>query len=459
LTFCSDNKEQNDSSEMKKKIREVVKTIDQATHFVMVDIWRIPLKDLSPRKTFLIKQLRIIVLALRGVREDKLLLRAPALTFYSMFSIVPVAALAFGIAKGFGLEMYVERQLETALAGREEVFNFVMELTESFLQQAHGGTVAAVGLIILLYTITMLLVNIEESFNKIWQVNKSRTWARKFSDYFSMMFLAPLFFIMAGALTVFLNTQIQEDNGTLLNPVLLVLVQLIPYLLLWIIFTLLYIIMPNTKVKFSSALIAAIIAGTLFQLVQWAYVAFQIGAARFGAIYGSFAALPLLLLWMQVSWIVVLFGAELSFANQHVDNYEFEAETKNISPFNKKVLALYILHQIIHNFRMGEKPLTADTVSQELEIPNSLVRNILNELCTVKLVNEIETVQSKEKAYQPAIDIHVVTIKMVIERLENKGMDVLIAKPSPKLDTFKQTLSDFYTMLEKSKENQLLKDI
>ncbi len=459
MTFCSDNKEQNDSSEMKKKIREVVKTIDQATHFVMVDIWRIPLKDLSPRKTFLIKQLRIIVLALRGVREDKLLLRAPALTFYSMFSIVPVAALAFGIAKGFGLEMYVERQLETALAGREEVFNFVMELTESFLQQAHGGTVAAVGLIILLYTITMLLVNIEESFNKIWQVNKSRTWARKFSDYFSMMFLAPLFFIMAGALTVFLNTQIQEDNGTLLNPVLLVLVQLIPYLLLWIIFTLLYIIMPNTKVKFSSALIAAIIAGTLFQLVQWAYVAFQIGAARFGAIYGSFAALPLLLLWMQVSWIVVLFGAELSFANQHVDNYEFEAETKNISPFNKKVLALYILHQIIHNFRMGEKPLTADTVSQELEIPNSLVRNILNELCTVKLVNEIETVQSKEKAYQPAIDIHVVTIKMVIERLENKGMDVLIAKPSPKLDTFKQTLSDFYTMLEKSKENQLLKDI
>lgn len=450
---------QNPPASMKKKLRELLQAIDKATHFVRVDIWRLPLKDLPPRKTFLIKQLRIIILALRGVHEDKILLRAPALTFYSMFSIVPIVALAFGIAKGFGLEMYVERQLEAALAGREEVFNWVMNLTESFLRQTHGGTVAAVGLIILLYTITMLLVNIEESFNKIWQVDKARPWARKFSDYFAMMFVAPLFFILASALTVFLNTQIQEFRGSLLNPVLLFIVSLIPYILIWIIFTLLYIIMPNTKVKFGSALIAGIIAGTLFQLVQWAYIAFQIGAARFGAIYGSFAALPLLLLWMQVSWIVVLFGAELSFANQHVNNYEFETETKNISPFNKKILALYIMHLLVRNFQTGEKPVSADGVSNLLQIPNSLTRNILNELCAIGLVSETETSQSKEQSYQPALDIHQVSIKMVIDRLEKKGMDVLIAKPSQSLEKLSDAMHGFFTKLEKSRENHLLKDI
>lgn len=444
---------------MKKKIADIFRAIDKTTHFVTVEIWRMPLKDLSPRKTFLIKQLRIFLLAVRGVREDKVLLRAPALTFYSIFSIVPIAALAFGIAKGFGLEMYMERQLASALAGRDEVFHWVMDLTESFLRQTHGGTVAAVGLIILLYTVTMLLVNIEGSFNDIWQVSKARTWSRRFSDYFSMMFLAPLFLIMASVATVFLNTQLQEGDHAILNPILLFLVKMIPFILLWTIFTLLYIIMPNTRVKFSSALIAGIIAGTLFQFVQWAYIAFQIGAARYGAIYGSFAALPLLLLWMQVSWIVVLFGAELSFANQHVDNYEFEAETKNISPFNKKVLALYILHLIVSNFQKGEKPLTPDNISDTLQMPNSLVRKILNELNAVHLVSETETTQSKEKGYQPAIDTHAISIKMVIDRLEHKGLDTLIARPSPALDTLKASLSRFYDMIDSSNENRLLKDL
>ncbi len=444
---------------MKKRIKKLLKTIENATHFIRVEIWRMPLRDLPPRKTFLIKQLRILVLAIRGFREDKVLLRAPALTFYSVMSIVPVVALAFGISKGFGLEVYVERQLEAALAGREEVFNWVMEITDSFFRQTHGGTVAAAGLAILLYTITMLLVNIEESFNDIWQVRKSRSWARKFSDYFAMMFIAPVFFVLANAFTVFFNTQVQEIRDTILSPVFLGIARLTPYLLIWVMFTLLYIVMPNTKVKISSAAIAGVIAGTLFQLVQWAYIAFQIGAARYGAIYGSFAALPLLLLWMQVSWIVVLFGAELSFANQHVDNYEFESETKNISPYNKKILTLYIMHLLVMNFKAGEGPANADRISEILRIPNSLVRNILNNLHSVRLVSETETAQSKESAYQPAVDINLISIKTVLDRLEHQGMDTMIANTSQALETIKGSMNRFWKMIENSEENKLLKDI
>ncbi len=334
-----------------------------------------------------------------------------------------------------------------------------MDLTRSFFAQTHGGTVATVGLLILLYTITMLLTNIEQSFNEIWQVTKARSWSRKFSDYFSMMFLAPLFFIVASATTVYLNTQIQEMSGTLINPVLLFLVNLIPYLLIWMIFTLLYMIMPNTKVKFSSALIAGVIAGTIFQLVQWAYIAFQIGAAKYGAIYGSFAALPLLLLWMQVSWIVVLFGAELAFANQHVENYEFEAETKNISPFNKKILALYIMHLLITHFEKGERPLSSDEIADELHMPSSLVSSILNDLFKTGLVSEAETQSSRESAFQPAFDIHKIRIKTVIDRLEHKGINGLFAKPSGTLDTLKAAMENFQQAIERADSNRLLKDV
>ncbi len=417
------------------------------------------LKDLSPRHSFLVRQLRVLILALRGAREDNILLRAPALTFYSMFSIVPVVALAFGIANGFGLEMYVERQLQAALTGREEVFNWVMEIVDSFFSETDGGTVAAVGLLILLYTITMLLVNIEESFNRIWQVNKSRSWSRRFSDYFAMMFLAPLFFIMASAATVYLNTQIQQADNGLLNPVLLGFIRMIPYLLIWIIFTLLYIIMPNTNVRFSSAAIAGIIAGTIFQLVQWAYIAFQIGAAKYGAIYGSFAAVPLLLLWMQASWVIVLFGAELSFASQHVKNYEFESETKNISQLNKKILAVYILQRIVKNFQNGERPMSSDQLSEALHIPNSLSRNILNDLEDTGLVAAIDSSPAKEYTFQPAIDINAITIRRVLERLDKKGMNVLIAKSTPTLEQIKVTLYKFYDILEGSDHNRLLKDL
>ncbi len=444
---------------MKSRISQVFEAVNRALQFVRNDIWRMPLKELPRRKMFLIKQLRILILAVRGFRDDQVLLRAPALTYYSMFSIVPVAALAFGIAKGFGLEMYVERQLESALAGREEVFNWVMEITQSFLRGTHGGAVALVGLFILIYTITMLLLNIETSFNEIWQVSKSRSLSRKFSDYFAMMFIAPLFFIMASAATVYLNTQVQEADFALLNPLLIFLVSLIPYVLIWMIFTILYMVMPNTNVKFSAALPAGIIAGTLFQLIQWGYIAFQIGAARYGAIYGSFAALPLLLLWMQVSWIVVLFGAELSFANQHVDNYEFEAESKNISPFNKKLLALYILQLLVHRFQQGEKPIAPDDISNSLHIPNSLVRIILNELEDVGLVSQVDISHSKRSAYQPAVDITKISIKTVLKKLDHHGMDVLIAKPSPILDQLKKALSSFHRHMGESEENKLLKDI
>jgi membrane protein len=448
---------------MNKKER-ILKRVKDTANFLERDVWKIPLKDLPAGKSFIIKQLRIFILAFRGFVEDDLHLRASALTYYTILAIVPVFAMAFGIAKGFGLESFLENQLREVFAGREDVFNYIMEFANSMLQTTQGGVVAGVGLVVLLYTIIIVMIYVEESFNGIWQIKQSRPFARKVSDYFAMIFVAPLFLMLSSAATVYLTTQVSNITNYLvvldfIGQAVMFFVNLTPYVLIWITFMLLYMVMPNTNVKPGSALIAAVIAGTIFMLIQWAYIHFQVGVSRYNAIYGSFAALPLLLLWIRLSWLIVLFGAEISYANQNVDLYEFEHEVKNISPFNKKLLSIYLYSIIAKRFANGEYPLTPPQLSLELEMPIKIVREVLNDLQDIGLINETKSVHHKENAYQPASDIYKVSIRQVIEKLDHKGMDALIVKPSQELDELRRTIARFNQVLLESPENKLVKDI
>lgn len=447
---------------MIKKLK-LTERIKKGVYFLQREVWQIPLKDLPPRKSFLIKQLRIFILAFRGFREDELHIRASSLTYYTLLATVPVVAMAFGIAKGFGLEAFVESQLREVFTGREEVFSWIMEFANSMLETAQGGLIAGVGLLLLLYTIVIVLIYVEETFNGIWQIKKARPFARRVSDYFAMMFVAPLFVILSSAVTVFLSTRVAEisDNLeflTFLSPALMLLVNLTPYVLIWIVFLLIYMVMPNTNVKFSSALIAAVIAGTFFILTQWAYIYFQVGVSRYNAIYGSFAALPLLLFWIRISWLIVLFGAEISFANQNVEYYEFEHEAKNISHFNKKILALYMYNHIARRFATGDIALTPPELALKLEMPIVLVREVLDDMAELGLVAETKSQHHKENAYQPASDINKVTVKTIVDKLENKGTGSLIIKETEELDEFKRTLRSFSNAISDSPENKLVKD-
>ncbi len=449
---------------MSKKKSTLSAKINRLIHFLEHDVWKLSLEELPGRKSYLIRQLRVILLAVRGFNEDNVGMRASALTYFTLLSIVPVVGLLFGIAKGFGMETYLEQQLNQTFAGREEVLEWVMTFAQSMLETARGGVVAGIGLVILLYTILNLLYNMEASFNQIWQINKARPWSRKFSDFFSIMFLAPLFFILSSAVTIFLSTIVTDISGSLeflsfLSSGLLFLVNMIPYILVWVMLTLLYMIMPFTNVKFTSALVAGIIAGTLFQLVQWGYIFFQIGASRYNAIYGSFAALPLLLIWVQVSWLVILFGAEISYALQNVDHYEFDIESRNISPYNKKLLSLYVMHLLVRNFIVGEKPWNAGQIAFMLIIPNKLTHSILNDLVNAGLVTETRVSQDKELSYQPALDVNQISIRMVLDRMDHLGDDVMVAKPTPRLNALEDSLKAFNNTIGQSDKNILLKDL
>ena len=433
-------------------------------NFIRTDIWRVRAKDLSRTRYFVVKQLRILILTVRGFRKNKCSLSASALTFYSLLSIVPVAAMAFGIAKGFGFQNLLEKQLLEKFQAQEEVMNRIVSFSHSLLENTKGGIIAGIGVIFLLWTVIKLFSQIESSFNDIWEVKTHRTYGRKFSDYLSIMLVSPLLFILSSSATVFITTQITvitQKVGMIgmFSPVIFIMLKVIPYGLIWILFTFMYILMPNTKVNFSSGMIAGVIAGTIYQIAQWAYITFQVGVARSNAIYGSFAALPLFLIWIQLSWLVVLFGAEISFAYQYVDTYDFEPDRRLISPSFKKLLSLQISRLVICRFFNAEPPLSVINISKTLEIPIRLVQQILDELVEAGILSYTEAKKNKELSYQPARDINTITISAVIEALDQKGIDNIPVAQTAELSHLSEALKTLNEEIEKSPANRLLKDI
>lgn len=432
--------------------------------FIKHDIWRIRLKDLDRTKLLLIKPLRILILALRGFNEDKCQLRASALTFYSLLSIVPVVAMAFGIAKGFGFQEMLQAQLLNKIPGQEEVMLQIVNFAHSLLANTRGGLVAGIGVVVLFWAVIKVLGNIEKSFNDIWGVKVHRSIGRKFSDYLSIMLICPILIIVSSSVTVFLTTQIKlimtkVEFLEIFSSVILPTLKILPYLMIWLVFSFIYIFMPNSKVNLKSGIIAGVVAGTIYQLVQWGYVNFQVGVSKLNAIYGSFAALPLFLVWLQISWLVVLLGAEISFADQNVDTYEFESDCLNISYSFKRLLTLEVMNLLVVNFSKCKLAITAEQISHNLDIPIRLVREIIFELNKSGMISGVQTAEYKEIAYQPACDINKLTIKRVVNALEDKGIDDIPVAKTKQLETLSKKLQAFNKVIEKSPNNMLLKNI
>ncbi|MDF1525077.1 MAG: YhjD/YihY/BrkB family envelope integrity protein [bacterium] len=432
--------------------------------FLKTGVWRVRKSDVSILTWFFIKVLRILLLTFRGFVENKCQLRASSLTFYSLLSIVPVMAMAFGVAKGFGFQKTLEREIGKVLSAHSEIASQIMNFANSLLDNTKGGLVAGIGFAFLVWAVLKVLFTIEQSFNEIWGVQEPRNWVRKVSDYLSLMFLLPVLFLLSSAATVVVASHIQTVAGKVgllgyLGPLTQVLIWLLPLVVIWLMFTLLYIFMPNTQVRIRPALIAGIAAGTAFQLFQYFYVTFQIGMAKYNAIYGSFAALPLFLIWLQASWMIVLSGAELSFATQNVDTYEFEPDANLVSDAFRKLLALRIVNLLVEHFSLGEKPLDEDALAHELGIPIRLLRYLLHDLSEAGVITSVRLPQERIYAYQPAFDPDAMTIATVLESLENTGTDNLPVLPSPELDQIRRSMEIFSEENRASEANRLLKEI
>ncbi|UCF32230.1 MAG: YihY family inner membrane protein [bacterium] len=432
--------------------------------FLREGIWRVREKDHSGFQLVGLRVLRIVVLSLRGFVEDRCQLRAASLTFYSLLSVVPVAALAFGIAKGFGFQKALEARLYEKLEFHGEVVGQVMGFANSLLENTRGGLVAGAGVLILMWAALKVLTNIENAFNDIWGVVEGRPFIRKVTDYLSLMLILPTLFVSSSAVTVLVAGRVEALFTRVhllgpLSPVVFAALRFLPLVAIWVLFAFAYIFMPNTKVSLSAGLLAGVVAGTFYQVFQIGYLKLQIGVAKYNAIYGSFAALPLFLIWLQVSWMIVLSGAELSFAQQNASTYEFEPDSDRVSPAFLRLLALRVVNLIAKHFTPGEPPLSEESISQELEIPIRLLREILFELTEAGVITATAGKGERTAAFRPAFTTDEMTIHRVLEALDHRGLDGIPVAHSEELETLSDSLATFAREMETSSSNRLLRDI
>jgi membrane protein len=441
--------------------------LSRILYFFKTGIWEVRSKNLPPVEAFFVKYLRMILLASKGFMRDNCQKTASVLTYYALLNVVPVIAVAFAMAKGFGLEKLIEKQILQMAAKanwQTDITTQIISFSHKLLEQAKGGLIAGVGVVLLFWTVISILGKIEESLNEIWEVQKSRTLARKFSDYIAMMALTPVLFIISSSATVLVASQVKVILAKIaflgvFSKVILLLLNLLPYVSIWTLLTMLYLIMPNTRIPVKSAILGGIVGGTIAEIVQWVYVKFQIGVASYGAIYGSFAALPLFLAMLQMSWMIVLFGAEIAYASEHYETFGFHPDYSRVSVASKRLLMLRIFHLLTKKFSLGEKPLSAVQIAHALEIPVRLVRQLLNELTSVGLVVETVRGMESEIAFQPGRTIENITIKVALDEYEKYGITKIPDYQSEETDKISKYLQEISGTIEKSPSNVRLKEI
>lgn len=437
---------------------------DKIVRFFTTDIWKIKKEDLSRPCAMGLAFLRVAVMTVKGYIRDNCALQASALTFYSLLSIVPVVAMAFGIAKGFGLEQRLESQLHLRFAGQEEVISKVIGFARSLLENTKGGLIAGIGVIMLFWSALKVLSHIENTLNHIWKV-QPRSAIRRFTDYLTIMLISPLVMVVSSSVNVYITTQLTAMTGRLAllqaaSPIIFFLLKLLPFGLIWLLFILIYLVMPNTQVRIWPAVLAGIIGGSLFQILQGIYISAQVLVSKYNAIYGSFAALPLFLIWLQLSWMIVLLGAEIAYAHQHVHHFTMAADYRQTSADFRRRYALHILRLIIRRFEQGRQPFTSDQIAGALKLPYLLVAELIEQLRESGLVSAVDgNTNNGPASYQPARDISSITIGSVLEALDKRGQKKWPANEDPEFTAVSQALDEILETINGSPANRLVKDI
>jgi len=429
-------------------------------NFIRFDIWRITEYELTKSRRFFYRVVKTIVLAIRGFVVDNLNVRASALTYSILFAMIPLFALIIAIAKGFGVDKLIENSLQGTFIGQANLVPTVMGFVQRYLESTQGGLFIGIGIAILFGSVMNFFMQVEKAFNSIWQVKKSRSLIRQFTTYFSAILIIPLLIVLSSGFSIYVNAILSHSYFfSLLSPVLRFGVKFIPYIINWIVFTIMYMVIPNTRVRFYNAMLAGILAGSAFQLFQILYINGQVYLSRFNVVYGSFAAIPLLLLWLQISCLIILLGAEISYASQNIKNFDYEVDTKNISSRYKNFLTLFITHLVVKQFEDQKPPLSSDQIATNYKLPIRLVNQILNQLTEVSILIEVFHDSSKSKTYQPAIDINQMTVNLVFAKLEKNGAELFLTSKNELLDSFWQKTLEIKKQSVEQTNHILVKDI
>jgi membrane protein len=430
--------------------------------FLSHDLWRLEVMQMPGYKRIAVHILKILCVVFKQLSGERVHLRAAGLTFYSLLSIVPVLAMLFGLAKGFGLDRVLERELFRSIEGQEEVVTRLIAFAHNLLETTQGGVVAGVGVVVLFWSVLNVFGSIEKGFNEMWGITQQRSLLRKATHYLSLSLCSAVLVAISSTLTVMITSQVAFFINRIklleaVSPAILEGLKVLPMMVLWLLFTLIYSAIPNTRVRIGPAALAGILAGTAFQVFQRVYIGFQVGVAKYNAIYGSFAALPLFLVWMQLSWLIVLIGAQISVVTQNLDRFAFEADSRRISPAFRRLLTLLVASQVVKQFCFGEGASGAASLSSQLKVPRPLLQDLLGDLVACGVLVEIKSISDGDAHYQPGTDPDRITLHHVLARLETTGSNDLPVERSDDFLKLSESMEKFRETIQSSPANLLLK--
>ncbi|MBR3951812.1 MAG: YihY/virulence factor BrkB family protein [Bacteroidaceae bacterium] len=389
---------------------KIILAIRKSWAFVSEDVWK------CHSNNIFIHIIKTINLSVRCFLNEMLQQRASALTYRTLLAIVPALVVLIAVGKGFGFHSIIEEQLHIAFPAHNDALKYAFTFVNSYIDQMHSGIFVGIGIILLLWTLITLMSDIENTFNDLWNV-PNRKLTRRITDYMAMFILMPILLLLSNGMSIFATTLL--DKIPYISSLGQHIMQLSSYVLSWGFFTLAYKLLPNAKVKIKHALISGIICGTTFNLFQWMYLSGQIWVSKYNAIYGSFAFLPLLLLWLQLSWLICLIGVVLSYSSQNVFNFDYEKDIKNISRSYYERVLITIMSIIITRRRNGQEALTCSDLSHYYMIPIQLVSRAINDLLHIELI--APTPIKNDFAYIATIDSDKLTVGELLRLIDDKG--------------------------------------
>lgn len=412
------------------------------SEFIQYDIWRWTsneLEDARFTKRIGLGVLKTIILVIRGFNSKQLNMTANALTYNLVFAIIPILAMILAIAKGFGFAEMIESHLQHVIPGGSNMMPEVMGMINRYLETAQGGTFIGIGLLILIWAVYSFFRNVEQAFNSIWDVRQPRSIIRQLTIYVAVLFFVPIVIITSTGLSLIVQTTIESQ------PLLAsmsewhsTVVRLVQFVLVWLVFIWMYIAIPNTKVHFRSAVFPAVLMGTLFQLLQMLSMYVIVFLSRTSIVYGAFATIPIIMMWLQWTCLLILIGAEMSFAIQNNEQFEYEKDLEKMSRRYKDFVTLFLLNKIIQRFENDELPYMATELAHDNNLPIRLVNQLLNRLVEVGLLRTVYVEQKEDKTYQPALDTHKISIGMVVDRIDKQGLEEFIRGADEEMQSFWQ---------------------
>lgn len=410
----------------------------------------------SPAARWLVRQYRLLFYTARGLKEHGTLIRSAALTFYTLMSLVPIVAVAFAVVKGFGLADGLVQNLYSIFPQNPEIIDYIVAFAEKALARTQGGVVAVVALVMLFWAVIRVFGSIENAFNNIWEVKAERSIARQWSDYIAIVMIVPVLWVIAGAVGGYARQLLGFGDGWFYS----LLSQVMSVVVVWVMFTVFYVVIPNARVRFPSALMAGIVAGTAFALFQWGYLYVQRWMTSYNAIYGSFAALPLFMIWMQTSWQILLFGGELSFAYQNVSRFCEERESLRISYDQRRKVLVAVMLIVVEHLRTQGGATPVETIRDRLDLPTRIVNDILYQLVQADLLLAVPVdADDREKEYIPAQDVTSLTVYGVLEAVEQSGNGGFDPAPTPEFSCIDRELERIKQHARKSQENVKIIDL